>query len=567
MTPALGASRGRLTWATWGLAEEERDEAVRCATAIGDAISSDASEAGKIDTRHFGTGQAKELALWLQDNPTAAILMTLHAPSWSRAGNSGLPGPRDLRSAAWPWGHPTLDLQQRTRCDAENQLVEDTLHLMDLALHSGKDPTRVQRPMLFLDTEDLGHKGSFQPASIWRLRATRKLVEDHGLLKSACYQCAFGPSARPKPTGLLHSYHLNSVHTHRGWPRLEPRAFGRLRYCGPLPTRCPCDLPHAADEGGNKFISAHFMTFLVNHLLSNLVKNTHVQELQEGGENKVLDFVGFNAGDELSETTDTDVEGGSYFEDPPKQDGFEADGFGLLAGSKGLHGSETCTQLPNIVNYLDKQNGQAATINIASSAVADIDFSGAQSTCVGTPDAMRQCSSSGARSRARRPAYVGRRVPQGGPAHASAVTRRVASTKGERPPPVARGAKRTWCQGSVPAQATAELGRPLLRSSRARPAGSTPVWSGRRTPSRGVLARVSPRRQGSVPPSGCSRVSPWRRLRWSSFGALHRECRHHHVRQHVPLIHGWSVPPCVSCLCPRGQREFETRWVARYLGV
>ncbi len=70
------------------------------------------------------------------------------------------------------------------------------------------------------------------------------------------------------------------------------------------------------------------------------------------------------------------------------------------------------------MNYVDNHLIQAAcdrlaSNSIGSSAVSDIDFSGAQSTCDGTPDTMRQCSSSGARFRARRSGYAERRVPQG----------------------------------------------------------------------------------------------------------------------------------------------------------
>ncbi len=206
---------------------------------------------------------------------------------------------------------------------------------------------------------------------------------------------------------------------------LAPTRAARIRASPLLRTvadhMCLSDGTRRGCRGNRRWLIAHFIAHFGVHLLSNQVANMLTQKLQEGGEIEVLASQVSHASDDIpeatdihtegcryfedppkqddfddiSEATDMDTEGGSYFEDPPKQDDFEANGGGFLTDSEGNQGSMTCNMLPGTVNYVDNHLVQAAcdrlaSNSIGSSAVSDIDFSGAQSTCDGTPDTMRQ---------------------------------------------------------------------------------------------------------------------------------------------------------------------------------
>ncbi len=306
------------------------------------------------------------MARWLSNFPNAAVLFGTKAASWSRMELSSRPGPAALRSAAWPWGRPDLDAKERDRCDDDNAKVRETLDLLDLALGEPINEDDDQRPVIFLDTEDLGPRGGIQPASVWRLNATRQLAVRHGLMRSAAYQCEFGDARRPMPTGIFHNNHLPRGVTHRGWPQLAPKQGSQSWYQGPLPSRCNCQSNHQATEENkvDRRLTTDFLNFLIEHLLNAQVKNMLGQELRMEGASNRLPLTNVLASP-LPDETDLDVEVEGYFDGFPRQDDFMADGHAVMSGYN-LHDSADGADAEGVYtgfkeNFVDKESCKGST--------------------------------------------------------------------------------------------------------------------------------------------------------------------------------------------------------------
>jgi hypothetical protein len=195
MKLAVAVGSISLSLVTWGLNSAEQADAVVGTQEFKSTGPHYGMHIADIEVAHFGAEQGPDLARWLRTHPTAAVLFSIQAPTWSRAAVTGQPGPLAVRSAAWPWGRPDLASDDRKRCDKKSEIVRDTLKLIDLALKQSAPSKAAQRPIVFVDSEDLGPRHHVKPASTWRLRAMQRLTIDHGLMRSAAYQCAFGEAA------------------------------------------------------------------------------------------------------------------------------------------------------------------------------------------------------------------------------------------------------------------------------------------------------------------------------------------------------------------------------------
>ncbi len=464
---------------------------------------------------HFGNDQSQACRDWLSTWPHGAILCKVTAPSWSRASLSHKQGPRPLRSSTWPWGLPDLDGRQRERCDTENAAVQNTLNMIEVALKHTKNAADAQRPLAFAESEDFGPRGSVQPASIWRLKATKHLVRTHGLMRSAAYQCEFGKLDRPQPIAILHNYHFDGVHMHKGWPRISVLDQGRCRYEGPLPSRCNCNNVHIGNEHNpiKDFLSAPFVHVLVEHLLINQFHHWRAQDLLRLGETDGQALATPLTDD--AEVTDLDVDGDEYCSDFAAQDQFVPSDVGL--GDKfSSHDFSKNFVNPPTSDALFYQHGaggksdDVAIINHTRSAMSVPDLQGTWRSGGCASDSDGQCSPAAALVGAGPVAVARGRATQGGFATSPAVACDSAPAwEGNVPSAVRLVERPRVIQGNVPPVATADR-QVRVCSPRARPTGSlSAMGCERRTRKLGnVPFAVAPRGLGNVPPASSSRVSP-----------------------------------------------------------
>ncbi len=166
-----------------------------------------------------------------------AVLVSAVLPTWSRLPHCDPTGPPPVRSRAWPWGFPWLDLEQRTRAERDNVNVHALLNFVKRSLANAP-----QTPFVLVAPEDLGRVRRSFPASLWQLRGLRDAARAHHCYRSAFHQCQFGPEHFSRPTGALSSFRLPSRTAKLGWPQ-HNYSIDNV-YAGPLGKSCRCGRRH-----------------------------------------------------------------------------------------------------------------------------------------------------------------------------------------------------------------------------------------------------------------------------------------------------------------------------------
>ena len=213
------------------------------------------------------------------------LLLAPGFATWSRMPALNSRGPRAIRSVTWPWGYPWLTVHQKEKCEADNAELIKMFTILSRFL---KQPTAVTPTCVYAETEDLGKTGPIHPASCWRLRGAHRIAREHGLLRSAIFQCCLGHN-RAQPTGLLHSDFISSQFTQRGWPKLD----SGKKYAGPLAKRCSCRRKCILQRGVRQrsfntskgIVSPQLAYFLSQQLIRSWIskQNTKLGLQQDGG--------------------------------------------------------------------------------------------------------------------------------------------------------------------------------------------------------------------------------------------------------------------------------------------
>lgn len=133
------------------------------------------------------------------------------------------PGPKPLRTRAWPRGFPWLNKRQ---VDEANFFVDQCIKACGSAAnHNG---------FFFLEhPEDLGAVGHEMPGSIWQLEEVLDLIPKFGSCCFAIHQCKFG-AITPKPTRLLTNMPVSDDRCYFALPKFDKHGT----YRGPLPNKC-----------------------------------------------------------------------------------------------------------------------------------------------------------------------------------------------------------------------------------------------------------------------------------------------------------------------------------------
>ena len=136
------------------------------------------------------------------------------------------PGPRPLRSAAYPRGFPWLSNKHRLQVDQSNYFIDQTLVACQLAWQFW-----LEHP------EDLGATTDHEiPASIWQWESVRELQVSTKAVTFAIFQCMF-EAPTSKPTRFLTTLQafLECPQPYSTWPRFD----SQQRYVGPATTVPP----------------------------------------------------------------------------------------------------------------------------------------------------------------------------------------------------------------------------------------------------------------------------------------------------------------------------------------
>ena len=211
-----------------------------------------------------------------------AFIASLATTTWSRARHVSPLGPSPMRSDAWPYGFPWLN-------DGQRQLAEQAnvqFHFVTDALKEAVKHFPLAE-LFFLFPEDLGNAPGGRPASPWQLGPLRRMATELGLLRSAVYQCEFGPSEWASPLGVLCCPPLRGSRVRHGWPLFLGNS--NHQYIGPLPRRCSCLAPHSPHRklGGDDLrkadgssLSKGFASWLLSRILH---RKTHTAGLFQTG--------------------------------------------------------------------------------------------------------------------------------------------------------------------------------------------------------------------------------------------------------------------------------------------
>ena len=159
--------------------------------------------------------------------------------TWSRLRHFSMSGQPPLRSAAWPWGLPTLTGEYREQVEATNGCVKHCLSVLGCARQRN-----ASAELLLFHPEDFGSANTGVPASIWQLKEIKEFAVNLQLHRSALYQCRHGYAASPSPIAILSSSSHPVKGAVRGWPKFSDRRHSN--YLGPLPKHCGCIQPHGA---------------------------------------------------------------------------------------------------------------------------------------------------------------------------------------------------------------------------------------------------------------------------------------------------------------------------------
>ena len=136
------------------------------------------------------------------------------------------PGPRPLRTKAWPRGFPWLS-------NANKQKVDEANFFVDKCLEACEHAVNFNGYFILEHPEDLGVVDEEHPGSIWQWREVLDLIPRCKASCFAIHQCKFG-AITPKPTRLLTNLKVSDTRCHFSLPRLDKLGY----YKGPLPRKC-----------------------------------------------------------------------------------------------------------------------------------------------------------------------------------------------------------------------------------------------------------------------------------------------------------------------------------------
>ena len=136
------------------------------------------------------------------------------------------PGPRPLRTKAWPRGFPWLS-------NANRQKVEEANFFVDKCVEACEHAFNFNGFFILEHPEDLGVVDDEHPGSIWQWREVLDLIPKCKASCFAIHQCKFG-AITPKPTRLLTNLKVSDERCYLSLPRFDKLGF----YKGPLPRKC-----------------------------------------------------------------------------------------------------------------------------------------------------------------------------------------------------------------------------------------------------------------------------------------------------------------------------------------
>jgi len=136
------------------------------------------------------------------------------------------PGPRPLRTKAWPRGFPWLS-------NANKQKVDEANFFVDKCLEACEHAVNFNGYFILEHPEDLGVVDEEHPGSIWQWREVLDLIPKCKASCFAIHQCKFG-AITPKPTRLLTNLKVSDTRCHFSLPRFDKLGY----YKGPLPRKC-----------------------------------------------------------------------------------------------------------------------------------------------------------------------------------------------------------------------------------------------------------------------------------------------------------------------------------------
>ena len=136
------------------------------------------------------------------------------------------PGPKPLRTRAWPKGFPWLSNAHKAQVAEANFFVEKCLEACECAAGAGGF-------FILEHPEDLGTVQGEQPGSIWQWQEVLDLIPKFSAVCFAIHQCHFG-ALTPKPTRLLTNMAVSDARCFCALPKFDKLGF----YKGPLPRKC-----------------------------------------------------------------------------------------------------------------------------------------------------------------------------------------------------------------------------------------------------------------------------------------------------------------------------------------
>ena len=156
------------------------------------------------------------------------VIMAPPCSTFSRARHEP-PGPKPLRTSAWPRGFPWLTKSERNEVTLANMLI-------DRVLQAATEQVRQGQFFVIEHPEQLGVSQGMVPASVWDWPEMRALVNEAQAGTFALHQCQFG-AATCKPTRFVTNAqnYILWPGLHWGWHQLGPHS----EYVGPLPPPCP----------------------------------------------------------------------------------------------------------------------------------------------------------------------------------------------------------------------------------------------------------------------------------------------------------------------------------------
>ena len=127
------------------------------------------------------------------------------------------PGPRPVRTKAWPRGFPWLGNANKQKVAEANFFVDKCIEACERAANSNGF-------FILEHPEDLGVVDDEHPGSIWQWQEILELIPKCNACCFAIHQCRFG-AITPKPTRLLTNLHVSDSRCHMSLPKFDRLGF------------------------------------------------------------------------------------------------------------------------------------------------------------------------------------------------------------------------------------------------------------------------------------------------------------------------------------------------------